>query len=168
MRAHTYTHLFKVIQPYLLGHDPDRHINNPIVAFSKTCKACGMKREISISTFYGKNGTHCLDCQAMTDARQGAGIDGNRSKNNEADVHFGWVSRPSGIKWMWVCLGASIWCGDAGWRGAVARCWDIKGRVDESAKCLALFFVCFFLKECQVMEVQSCYVSCSMQGRKDH
>lgn len=36
MSAHTYTHLFKVTHPQLLGHDPHWHINNPIVACSNT------------------------------------------------------------------------------------------------------------------------------------
>lgn len=90
--THTQT-FFTVIQLYLLGHDPRRHINNPTVAFSHTCKPSGMKSETSISPpFYGENqchGTLCLDRQVMTDERRGAGIDGNRSKNNKADVHFG-------------------------------------------------------------------------------
>lgn len=41
------------------------------------------------------------NCQAITDELQGAGIDGNGSKNNRADVLFGGVSHPPlGMRWM--------------------------------------------------------------------
>lgn len=41
------------------------------------------------------------NCQAITDELQGAGIDGNGSKNNRADVLFGGVSQPPlGMRWM--------------------------------------------------------------------
>lgn len=40
-------------------------------------------------------------CQEMTDELQGAGLDGNGSKNNRADVLFGGVSHPPlGMGWM--------------------------------------------------------------------
>lgn len=50
LSTHISVHLFKVIQPYLLCHDPRQHITNPTVAFSSSCKAFGMKREIRIHT----------------------------------------------------------------------------------------------------------------------
>lgn len=99
LSTYTYAHLFKVIQPYLLCHDPRQHITNLTVAFSSSCKAFGMKRGIRIHTpFYGKkwDGSQCLRAGAD---RSGAGIDGNCCKNTKTDVHFGWVSDPLKGKW---------------------------------------------------------------------
>lgn len=109
MSAHTYSHLFSVIQPYLLGRDPHQHINNLIVAFSDSCKPCGMNRiypPFTVSVIIQR-----LDCQVLTDERQGAGISGNRSNNNKADVHFGFgplgdkvvVSLSECFYLMWRC-----------------------------------------------------------------
>lgn len=66
LSTHTSPHLFKVIQPYLLCHDPRQHITNPTVAFSSSCKAFGMKREIIHTPFYGKkcDGSQCLGAGA--------------------------------------------------------------------------------------------------------
>lgn len=129
MSAHTYSHLFSVIQPYLLGRDPHQHVNNLIVASSDSCKPCGMNRIHPLFTVRVISAL-TVRCWQMSDRGQGyLGIVVITTRQM-CTLALG----PLGIKWLWVCLSASIWCGDA-----ASRCGDMKGRVDE--KHTASFFL---------------------------
>lgn len=95
--THTHTNLFTVTQPYVLCHDPHQHVSNLTVAFGISGKPRGTKRvnkyPHTLFTVKKCHGGQCLDPGADRWI-SGAGIDGNCCKNNETDVHLGWVRDP--------------------------------------------------------------------------